>query len=200
MIALAVRRPREGPSRTFSIRSLTAAAVRIARSSAGIAGAFALVAFAPLAIPDLRAETGFGAPTAVGMQYSTLMAVGFALVSISAVALGDRLHGGRREFARLAAVLLAIQALVTGLAWAVVPAERLVTLVTSSAFALVAAALLALVHRGRVSLAFAVSTVGFVASVVLPVDVQVGLVGRLVALAIATGFAVAALVLRESAD
>jgi hypothetical protein len=200
MIALAIRRPRAGPARTVPIRPLAAAIVRVVRTSAGIAGAFALVAFAPLAIPDLFAEARFGVPSAVAMQYSTLMAVGFALVSFSALTLGDRLRGGRRGLARLAAALLATQALVTGLAWAAVPSELLVTLVTSSAFALVAVVLLAAVHRGRVSLAFVVSTVGFVASVVVPVDVQVGLVGRLVALAIATGFAVGGLALREPAD
>jgi hypothetical protein len=171
--------------------------MRSARSSAGIAGAFVLVAFAPLAIPDLFAEARFGVPTFVAMQHSTLAAVGFGLVALSATGLAEGLAGRRLVLARIAAGLLATQAVVTGLAWAIAPVEPVITLVTSSAFAIAAAALLALAHSGRLATAFGVSAVGLVASVLVPVDDQVGVVGRLIALAIAFGFAVGGLALRE---
>jgi hypothetical protein len=197
MLALAVRRPRAGPARIPSAAALAAAAVRLVRPSAGIAGALVLVAFAPLAIPDLFAEARFGVPSAVAMQHSTLAAVGFGLVTLSAYDLAGGLAGLRRTVGRLAAGLLAVQAVVTGFAWAVAPVESVVGLVTVSPFAIAAAGLLALAHAGRLSSAFGVSTLGLVASALVPVDGQIGLVGRLIALAIGFGFAVGAIALRD---
>jgi hypothetical protein len=80
---------------------------------------------------------------------------------------------------------------------AIVPADVVVTIVTTNAFGLAAAILLAAVNAGRVGVAYAVSAAGLAAAAVVAVEAQVGPIGRIIALAIGFGFAVGALAADE---
>jgi hypothetical protein len=200
MISLTVRQPVPGLVRTLRTGQRASAALRRAGGAAGVAAALACVAFAPIAIPDLFAGLRPGLPSGVATGHSLFIAVGFALAVLTAVALGDRLTGGRRRLARLAALLLATQVVVTGIAWPLSADDRLISLVTSNGLAAGGTGLLALAHRGRLAAGFAITTAGLAASVLVPPETQVDLVGRLIALAIGSGFAAAGLALREPAD
>jgi hypothetical protein len=167
-----------------------------AASFTGLLGALALVAFAPFAIPDLAALSGGAAPAVAATQHWTFMAFGFGLVALSVRDSVGRLAGRRRSIGHLAVGLLAAQAAVTA-ASATVPADVVVTIVTTNAFGLAAAILLAAVNAGRVGVAYAVSAAGLAAAAVVAVEAQVGPIGRIIALAIGFGFAVGALAADE---
>ena len=194
MLTLSMGRPL-ARARCFSVIRSVAGAAGAARF-AGLLGALALVAFAPLAIPDIASLSGGAVPVIAAMQHWTFMAFGFGLVALNVRDVVRRLAGGRRAVGYLAVALLVAQTVATA-ASLIVPAEVVVTIVTTNAFGFVAAALLAVVTAGRVGAAYAVSAAGLAAAALVTVEAQVGPIGRLIALAIGFGFAVGALAADE---